>query len=53
MKFVERTTVDPWADDPRLRAADGTALTESLFIVQGLEHTRPAPSLLVRIPFQY
>ena len=55
---VEPTIVDPWADDPRLRAAnvasrvptlildDGTALTESLLIVQWLEHTRPTPSLL-------
>ncbi|MEW5887598.1 MAG: glutathione S-transferase N-terminal domain-containing protein [Pseudomonadota bacterium] len=52
---VEPTLVDPWADDPRLRAAnaamrvptlitdDGTPLTESLLIVQWLEHTRPAP----------
>lgn len=52
---VEPTLVDPWADDPRLRAAnaatrvptlvldDGTALTESLLIVQWLEATRPAP----------
>ena len=52
---VEPTLVDPWADDTRLRAAnaatrvptlildDGTALTESLLIVQWLEHTRPAP----------
>lgn len=52
---VEPTIVDPWADDPRLRAAnaatrvptlvldDGTALTESLLIVHWLELTRPAP----------
>ncbi len=52
---VEPTIVDPWADDPRLRAAnaatrvptlitdDGIPLTESLLIVQWLEHTRPAP----------
>lgn len=52
---VEPTIVDPWADDPRLRAAnaatrvptlitdDGTPLTESLLIVQWLERTRPAP----------
>ena len=52
---IEPTIVDPWADDPRLRAAnaatrvptlitdDGTPLTESLLIVQWLEHTRPAP----------
>ncbi len=52
---IEPTIVDPWADDPRLRAAnpatrvptlildDGTALTESLLIVQWLEATRPAP----------
>ena len=52
---VEPTIVDPWADDTRLRAAnaatrvptlitdDGTPLTESLLIVQWLEHTRPAP----------
>ena len=52
---VEPTIVDPWADDPRLREAnaatrvptlitdDGTPLTESLLIVQWLEHTRPAP----------
>lgn len=49
------TVVDPWADDPRLRAAnaatrvptlvldDGTVLTEALLIVQWLELTRPAP----------
>jgi glutathione S-transferase len=49
------TIVDPWADDQRLRDAnaatrvpalildDGTALTESLLIVQWLEQTRPAP----------
>jgi len=52
---LEPTVVDPWADDPRLRAAnaatrvptlvldDGTPLTESLLIVQLLEATRPAP----------
>ena len=52
---IEPTLVDPWTDDPRLRAAnaatrvptlitdDGTPLTESLLIVQWLEHTRPAP----------
>jgi glutathione S-transferase len=52
---IEPTIVDPWADDPRLRAAnaatrvptlvleDGTALTESLLIVQWLEATRQAP----------
>ena len=52
---VEPTIVDPWADDPRLRAAnaatrvptlvldDGTPLAESLLIVQWLEATRPAP----------
>ena len=52
---VEPTLVDPWADDPRLRAAnaatrvptlvleDGTALTEALLIVQWLEATRPSP----------
>lgn len=53
---VEPTFVDPWADDPRLRAAnaatrvptlvtdDGTPLTESLLIVQWLEATRPPPT---------
>ena len=52
---VEPTIVDPWADDARLRAAnaatrvptlitdDGLPLTESLLIVQWLEHLRPAP----------
>ena len=52
---VEPTLVDPWADDPRLRKAnaatrvptlitdDGVPLTESLLIVQWLEHLRPAP----------
>ena len=52
---IEPTLVDPWADDPRLRAAnsatrvptlvldDGTSLTEALLIVQWLEATRPAP----------
>lgn len=64
---VEPTVVDPWADDARLRAAnaatrvptlvldDGTALTESLLIVQWLEATRPAPdwpSLLGATPAQ-
>lgn len=64
---VEPTQVDPWADDPRLRAAnaatrvptlvleDGTPLTESLLIVQWLEATRPAPtwpSLLGSTPQQ-
>jgi glutathione S-transferase len=55
---VEPTLVDPWADDPRLRAAntaarvptlvldDGTPLSECLLIVQWLEATRPAPSVL-------
>lgn len=49
------TLVDPWADDPRLRAAnaatrvptlvldDGTALTEAMLILQWLDATRPAP----------
>lgn len=53
---IEPTLVDPWADDVRLRNAnaatrvptlitdDGTPLTESLLIVQWLEHTRPAPA---------
>ena len=52
---VEPTIVDPWADDPRLRAAnaatrvptlildDGTPLAECLLIVQWLERTRQAP----------
>ena len=52
---VEPTIVDPWADDARLREAnpatrvptlitdEGIPLTESLLIVQWLEHTRPAP----------
>lgn len=52
---IEPTLVDPWADDPRLRAAnaatrvptllldDGTPLAESLLIVQWLELARPAP----------
>lgn len=52
---VEPTIVDPWADDPRLRAAnaatrvptlvldDGTPMTESLLMVQWLEATRPPP----------
>ncbi len=52
---IEPTLVDPWADDPRLRAAnaatrvptllldDGTPLAESLLIVQWLEVARPAP----------
>ncbi len=51
----ELIIVDPWADDPRLRAAnvatrvpslildDGTPLTESVLIAQWLEITRPAP----------
>ena len=53
---IEPTLVDPWADDPRLRAAnaatrvptllldDGTPLAESLLIVQWLELARPAPA---------
>ena len=53
---IEPTIVDPWADDARLREAnpatrvptlitdEGIPLTESLLIVQWLEHTRPAPS---------
>ena len=53
---IEPTIVDPWADDPRLRQAnaatrvptlitdDGIPLTESLLIVQWLEHARPAPA---------
>ena len=52
---IEPTIVDPWADDTRLREAnpatrvptlitdEGIPLTESLLIVQWLEHTRPAP----------
>ena len=52
---IEPTLVDPWADDARLREAnpatrvptlitdEGIPLTESLLIVQWLEHTRPAP----------
>lgn len=52
---IAPTLVDPWADDPRLRAAnaatrvptlvldDGTALTEAMLIVQWLDATRPAP----------
>jgi glutathione S-transferase len=52
---IEPTLVDPWADDPRLRAAnvatrvptlvldDGTALSEALLIVQWLEATRREP----------
>ena len=52
---IEATIVDPWADDARLREAnpatrvptlitdEGIPLTESLLIVQWLEHTRPAP----------
>lgn len=62
---VPLTVVDPWADDARLREANvatrvpslvldnGTALTESLLIVQWLEAMRPAPqwpSLLGRDP---
>ena len=53
--IVEQTIVDPWADDARLREAnpatrvptlitdEGIPLSESLLIVQWLEHTRPAP----------
>ena len=53
---IAPTLVDPWADDPRLRAAnaatrvptllldDGTPLAESLLIVQWLEIARPAPA---------
>ncbi len=53
---IEPTIVDPWADDPQLRAAnaatrvptlitdDGVPIAESLLIVQWLEHTRPAPA---------
>jgi glutathione S-transferase len=52
---IEPTLVDPWAGDKRLLDANaaervptlvldnGTALTESLLIVQWLEATRPAP----------
>jgi len=52
---IEPTIVDPWADDERLRAAnaaarvptlvldDGSAISESLLIVQWLEASRPAP----------
>jgi glutathione S-transferase len=52
---IERTIVDPWADDPRLRSAnaatrvptlvldDGTPLNESLLIVNWLEASRGAP----------
>jgi len=52
---IEPTIVDPWADDARLRRAnaatrvptlitdEGVPLTESLLIVQWLEHLRPAP----------
>ena len=52
---IEPTIVDPWADDTRLREAnpatrvptlitdEGVPLTESLLIVQWLQHTRPAP----------
>jgi glutathione S-transferase len=62
---LEPVLVDPWADDPRLRAAnaatrvptlvldDGTPLTEAMLIVQWLEATRPAPdwpSLLGPVP---
>jgi glutathione S-transferase len=51
----EVVLVDPWADDPQLRAAnaatrvptlvldDGTPLTEAMLIVHWLETTRPAP----------
>ena len=64
---IEPTIVDPWADDSRLRAAnaatrvptlvldDGSALSESLLIVQWLEATRPAPrwpGLLGETPLQ-
>lgn len=53
---ITPTIVDPWADDPRLRAAnaatrvptlmldDGTPLAESMAIVMWLEATRPAPA---------
>jgi glutathione S-transferase len=53
---IEPTLVDPWAGDKRLLSANaaervptlvldnGTALTESLLIVQWLEATRPAPT---------
>lgn len=53
---VEPTVVDPWSDDPQLRAAnpatrvptlitdDGMPLTECLLIVQWLEATRPPPA---------
>jgi glutathione S-transferase len=52
---IAPTLVDAWADDPRLLQAnaasrvptlileDGTALTESLLIVQWLEQTRTLP----------
>ena len=52
---ISPTLVDAWADDPRLLQAnaasrvptlileDGTALTESLLIVQWLEQTRTLP----------
>ena len=52
---IEPTVVDPWAGDKRLLDANaaervpalvldnGTALTESLLIVQWLEATRPVP----------
>ena len=52
---IEPTIVDPWADDARLRASnaaarvptlvldDGTAISESLLIVQWLEALRPPP----------
>lgn len=52
---ITPTFVDAWADDPRLLQAnaasrvptlildDGTALTESLLIVQWLEQTRASP----------
>ncbi len=52
---ITPTLVDAWADDPRLLQAnaasrvptlildDGTALTESLLIVQWLEQARPSP----------
>ena len=55
---LEPTIVDPWSDDPRLRASnsaarvptlvldDGTPLSECLLIVQWLEAIRPSPSVL-------
>ncbi len=53
---ITPTIVDPWADDPRLRAAnaatrvptlvldDGTPLAESMAIVMWLEASRPPPA---------